>query len=391
MKIIRALSAAALAVACSVLGWGASAAPSGFTVSGHHLLRGGQPFTPYGFTLSAFQNGTSSFAPGEYATVAAQLRAIRGAWHGNIVRLQIEQDEYLYGGDGQSARVFRDKVNAVIGLAERDGLAVVINDQTEGGEGIYTRHDLLPTGRTLAFWRLMERYRHDPAVIIDPFNEPRYYPRGSTHIQQWDWWHNGVRGRFIGAVGLIRDLRAYGFTGQLWMEAPGNTALSMLVSHLARYRLPGADVVYEFHHTAVDQNAVPTVGEWNAQFGYLVTRDNLPVVDGEWTNRSMPAAVYSGAHRFEPSGDIGPCWGNAPVSVPRYLAYLKSLGIGMTVWTLGPQNEVPSLDYINADGDNRTFTTANSYAHWQGCLTPRGGHTSGAGSLLMSWFAAGNP
>jgi hypothetical protein len=143
--------------------------------------------------------------------------------------------------------------------------------------------------------------------------------------------------------------------------------------------------VYSYHHTAVDQRANPSIAEWNTQFGNLVTRDDVPVVDGEWTNRSVPYATH--VQVTYPSGDTGQCWGHAPKFVPLYLSYLASHGIGMTVWTLGSLPGQPHLDPINADGDNSNFTTANSYRNWHGCVTPRGGTTSGAGQLLKAWFA----
>lgn len=358
----------------------AAAAAPGFTVAGHQIQRGGQPWTPYGFSVWDFGNGPLSFAPGEAATVDAKIRADAGAWHGNTVRIQVEQDEFVYGGDGHTAADFRSRVFAAIGYAESLGLAVVINDTTEATDGIYTRNEPLPTAATLAFWKDMGRYRADPDIILDPFNEPR--PPGGGANGNWPAWFHGGRG-YIGAPALIRDLRAMGWHGQLWMETPGNFALAEMIATWPRYRLAGSDIVYSYHHTAVDQRADPTAAEWAAQFGNLVTRDGQPVVDGEWTNRSVPDGTQGGV--FEPSGDTGQCWGHAPRYVPLYLADLARLGIGMIVWALGPLPDHPRSDPINADGGS--FASANSYAGWHGCVTPRGGTTSGAGQLLKNWFA----
>lgn len=376
----------ALAVSAISYSPAASAAkPSGFTTSGHQILRNGQPFTCYGFTLSTFQDGIESNASNEYATVTAQLRAIQGAWHGNTVRLQVEQDEYLSGGDGETAAVFQNKVNAAISYAEGIGLVVVINDQTEPEDGINSGNELLPTSATLTFWKDMEQYKTNPDIILDPFNEPRYLTGSAANY--WNAWHNGL-GSYIGANALIKDLRADGYTSQLWMEAPGNYAFEELGDTYPAYLLTDSlhNVVYSYHHTAVDQNTVPTAAEWNTQFGNLVTEHNLPVVDCEWANRSVPYGSESSM--YQPSGDTGQCWGNAPVSVPAYLAYLAARGIGMTVWTMGNDPTDTSMDYVNADGDISTYVTANNYSHWAGCVTPKGGRTSGSGQDVMNWFAA---
>jgi hypothetical protein len=326
-----------------------------------------------------------TFAKDEYARVTAQMRAIKGAWHGNVVRIQIAQDEYLDGGDGWSAHVFRDKVTAAIAYAESLGLAVVINDTTEATGGINAGNEPGPTARTLAFWRAMERYRNDLNVILDLFNEPR---RPSSRVGDWNLLFHGDK-TYIGEDALIRDIRNMGFSNQLWVEGTGSLALTELVATWPRYRLtdPDHNFVYEYHHPTVDEASVPSPSQWDTQFGLLVTEYNQPVVDGEWTNRSI---VPGTGTPIKPSGDVGQCWGNAPVSVPEYLSYLQARDIGMTVWALGPGPQYRQYDMINADGDNGPYITANNYDHWVGCVTPKNGHTSGAGQLLMQWFTQQN-
>jgi hypothetical protein len=322
-----------------------------------------------------------TFARNEYANVTAQERAIKGAWHGNVVRLQIGQDAYLHGSNGQSPEVFRDKVNAAISYAESLGLAVVINDTTESTGNLYTKNEPGPTSDTVAFWRAIHR-EHDPHIILDLFNEPRY-PAGP--LGNWDLLFHG-NNYYLGENTLIKDIRAMGYNNQLWVESTGNLALEELITTWPKYKVtdPDNDFVYEYHHTTVDQNNTPTVGQWDAQFGDLVTIDHQPVVDGEWTNRSVPPG--SSSTPYEPSGDVGQCWGDAPKSVPAYLLYLTAHGVGMTVWALGVGPAYPQYDMINADGDNTLFTTANNYDHWAGCITPKGEYTSGAGQLLKDWF-----
>jgi Cellulase (glycosyl hydrolase family 5) len=215
-------------------------------------LRDGQPWIPYGFSIYTFANGLDAFARDEAATAAAQIRAVAGAWHGNTARFQVEQDEFLYGGDGHRAGTFRAKVFAAIAYAQSLGLAVVINDTTEATDGLYTRDEPLPTAATLSFWRAMGRYRNDPDVILDPFNEPRLGVDGPGSDGDWDTWFRGGGG-YIGADALIRGLRAIGWGNQLWMEAPGNLALAELVATWPRYRLSGSNIVYSYHHTRAGQ------------------------------------------------------------------------------------------------------------------------------------------
>jgi hypothetical protein len=410
MKKIFSFLIAASAVIAGSLAIGGSAqastspafttrSPGAYVAGQSMLLDNGTPWTPLGFTLSAFQDGIETWASNEYPTVAAEIRAVKNAWHGNTVRLQIEQDEYVYGGDGQSATTFRDKVNAVISYAEQQGLVVVINDQTEAQHGLYTKNEPLPTKDTLTFWKDVEQYKNNPDIILDPFNEPRLITHGSYN---WATWFNG-NSTYIGAGSLVGNLRKDGFTNQLWMEVPG--PMAPLGVSWPKYKLPWANVVYSYHHTTVDQDAVPSPADtgsdtgWNVNFGNLVTVDHLPIVDGEWTNRSIPANTTTGTP-YEPSGDTRECWGNAPVSVPEYLKYLQARGIGMTVWTLGSNPAGTSHDFINADGDyygapgdTDPYTSVNNYDNWgvndtkgTGCLTAATAPVEGAGQDIMNWF-----
>lgn len=379
--------AVVMAVALVATAGTPASAATGFTTRGGQILDNGVPWVARGVTLSGFQDGIDMKKPA--LVVDAQLDAIAGAWHGNVVRFQIEQRMYVSGGDGMTAAAYRAAVDSAVAYAESLGLAVVINDQTEGLDGIATANQPLPTAETLAFWQDVKPVAVSPDVILDPFNEPRYLPGPPGPADGWAVWFNGGKG-YIGEVAFVRDLRAMGYRNQIWAEAPGLSVLVELGVTWPRYVIPdpGRDLAYTFHHAAGLQNAVPTITEFNIQFGNLVTVRHVPVVDSEWTNRTVP---YGSQGRvFSPSGDTGQCWGNAPVSVPVYLRYLAQRGIGMTIWTFGSFAAPGAAPYdsMNASGSPDP-ATANNYDGWAGgCVTPKGGTTHGAGQLVKNMFAA---
>jgi hypothetical protein len=359
-----------------------------FTVAGPRVLQAdGRVFVPYGVTLSTLQDyPTSSYgAPKGQSTVSqtdAQLRAIAGGWCGNTVRLQIEQD-MLVGLTGNAFNgAYMKAIEAAVGYAKSLGLVVVINAQTEpGGPSDLTRDEPLPTAATEAFWHEIDKvYGEDPQVVYDVFNEPRPQSTPASSEQTyWNEWLNGGRFTYtynkaqiaiqaIGEQALANFIRRDGSSNLLWIE--GLQSLDYLVSHPAYLIKGDGPIAYSYHHTA---NGLPhDAATWDAQFGELAKSGIAPVVDGEWTNYANNTGfTYA-------NGDSGECWADAPVTVPAYLQYLQNLGIGMTVWTLGPgfMNSAPA-DYV---------TPTEFKSDW-GC---KHGLDEGAGQDVQDWYFENN-
>jgi hypothetical protein len=375
----------------------------------------GRVFVPRGFTLSTLQY-TTPYLDGAhaYTTVLAeteaQINAIAGAWHGNIVRLQVEQDDLVVRED-EGDHSYLNLIRAAVSYAKAKGLAVVLNAQTEPSDRRYTQNEPLPTLETVKFWAILRPYYgNDASVILDVFNEPRPV-KGTTVSQYMSLWKDGglYQGvAYLGHQQLAEMLRAEGYAGNmLWVEPPGNDGLAGLVpsaeapaptsaaaarvaSAIARvqdeaavkatadprtFLLNGiADVSYSFHHPTV-LGVARTRANWDAQFGDLVKDGELSVNDGEWATRSQ----YAGG--WAPNGDSGPCWSDAPAAVPRYLAYLQQLGVGIALWTLSDGE--PAMGATSAS-DPGTFTTTATLAGWPGCVNVP--DVRGPGALIMAWF-----
>ena len=374
--------------------------PTGpITTSGSETLKGGVQWTSYGVTLSNLQFPSETYAGCEcaaanspaLATMESELDAIAGAWHGNTVRIQIQQDQYLdsVNGDptqpaGYNPSYYENLTNDAISYALSLGLVVVVNDQTEtnstgpnAGIPFDFGNEDLPTQNTVAFWQDMASlYGSNDNVIFDLFNEPRQY----SSLDLWANGGTGVTGGpvYTGMNQLVQDVQVTdGASNQLWIEGPGYAfqKLLSLAASGTSYFITGNNLVYSFHH-------VSTVGQpqgaaaWAADFGDIETQYNLPVVDGEWTNRT---AIGTDTNQAQ-------CWPDAPTEVPVYLSYLQSLNIGMSLWTIGPDE-----NDLNYDVENRTssYSTPISYAGWtSGCVQPAGAVRAGAGQDVMNWYAA---
>jgi hypothetical protein len=188
-----------------------------FHVSGTHVIgKGGKVFIPYGITVPGL------FLPRGYPGGTQKLddmkiAATANSWCGNTVRLQISQAA-LVGPD--PIKGFMGDIEHEVAAAELNHLVVVLNDQTENDNGASPA----PTQATLEFWqKLAARYRNDPQVIFDVFNEPRLRT-GTTCGSTADWhaWKFG-KGSFTGMQELVTKVTGYEapeYENLLWVEGP---------------------------------------------------------------------------------------------------------------------------------------------------------------------------
>jgi hypothetical protein len=321
-----------------------------FTQKGTKILQSdGTQYIPYGVTVPGLAHSDY-----QYWVVGdnAQIEAAAKSWCSNTVRLQVSQDT-LVGSSGNSYNsAFMGVIESEVSYAESYGLVVVINAQTED-----VGFEPGPTVATKAFWKqIIKVYGNDPQVVLDLFNEPRFNISGETATWQL-WQHGGIHNgkTFLGMQDLVDNIRTEGGHNLLWIEGPHT---SNTLSQVSSYPITGKPLMYEMHHPVGSH----TPSSWDTDFGYLVTKNIAPVVVGEWSNY---AAVK------------GECWPDAPTAAPKFLSYLQSKNIGMTVWTLKKGVMVRSNDLSDP-------TTMDS--KWA-C---QDGLNEGAGSLVQSWYRKNN-
>ncbi len=177
-------------------------------------------------------------------------------------------------------------------------MTVILNAQTEISMG-FPDNENLPTRATYAFWRyITEYYGHNPHVVFDLFNEPRFC--------DWQQWYSAFQP-------LVTYLRSIGAENQLWVEG------IWWASTLAKVPLlHGQGIVYSFHHPGSPWPWQKPVGPstWYHAFGYL-SREHIPVVDGEFVN-------FLGGYY----------WPRSTQMVSEYLRYLAAHHIGVVAWSL---------------------------------------------------------
>ena len=367
-------SAAPTAGAASAPASGSCGKATGpFTVHGTRVLGAhGKVFVSYGITVSGLQNLDWQTSLNEDLQ---EIRATAVDWCANTVRLQLSQDN-LVGPTGTINLGYESAIQAEVLEAESNHLVVVLNDSTEQTTSAWNA-ELGPTPATETFWQILAKaYGGNPQVIFDLFNEPRLYSSGMSQAQEWKLWLDG--GSFAGAsypfgmaqlAGYVRDtLHAKNL---FWIEGPRySISFAGMVRFGAVLKVSG--VVYAVHHPA----APHAKSGWYADFGYLVATGVAPVVDGEWTN-------YEPAPTTAPTTVPTSCWTDAPTTVPEYLAYLSSMGIGLNAYDLEPGY------LIQSDANLGDPTTINAKT-WscQSDNEPQPGQSAGA--LVMAWFKQHN-
>jgi endoglucanase len=239
----------------------------------------------------------------------AEIRTIVKDWGASIIRLPFNQDWVLRGRGAWPAEAYRAAVDQVIRWASSFGAYTLLDLQWLDAERIYggDRNFVapLPNLESIELWNVLAtRYRDEPAVLYDLFNEPHdrlpddpfplnredgtTYPGDKYRVtmREWQPWArrliDAIRGInpsaliFVGGTNWSYDLRG------MPMDRP--------------------NLVYSTH-------VYPGKGDnWREAFGDLAA--TVPVFAGEWGGQ-----------------DADLKWGR------KLIAYFDMLNIGWTAWS----------------------------------------------------------
>jgi len=221
----------------------------------------------------------------EYANLGAgitesQIDQIVREWGCNIIRLPFNQDWALNGRADFTAEQYLQSIDQVIAWTSSLGAYTLLDLQWINTE---VKIAPLPDFNSPRLWRtLAERYRSDPSVLYDLYNEPH-----DTTAANWRYWATLL-------TDTIREVHQDSLifvSGLDWGY------------DLRGVRIDARDVVYSTH-------VYPwkTSPRWDRAFGDLARE--VPVFAGEWGGRDKHLD-----------------WG------ARLAAYLDRLDIGWTAWS----------------------------------------------------------
>ena len=109
------------------------------------------------------------------------VREMVSGWRAGIVRLPFTQNVALDGRNGWPAEAYLRAIDRVVAWAAEAGAYTLLDlqwldattDRGRGQDGSVNRVPALPDARTPLLWAMLAaRYRREPAVLFDLFNEP---------------------------------------------------------------------------------------------------------------------------------------------------------------------------------------------------------------------------
>jgi endoglucanase len=262
-----------------------------------------------------------------------EVREIVQGWGANVIRLPINQDWVLHGRGGCSAESYRQSLDSVIGWAASAGAYTLLDLQwldadTSFGhlsDGSVNHVPPLPNIASIELWTVLaERYRDEPAVLYDLFNEPHtplkddlnpiYFVREGGEIEagdprefcakEWNRWAGRLRT-------AIRQINA----GALLWVSGVDWGFDLRGVHIQ-----SPHVVYSVH---VYPNRPRR--QWGGRFGRMLS--GHPLFIGEWGG-----------------GDEDLAWGT------KLVAYMRKVACGWTAWSWA---DFPKLVENGPAGDYR--------------------------------------
>ncbi len=297
----------------------ANLAPTGFHVSGNQILDGsGRPFIARGLEIYDVSSSNWKENLVRDASVGdlspAEFQAASQFWHANLIRMQLTEDDLL----PSSPPGYLAEIDSLVSLANSDGMAVIVSDQTEE-----TSNSPAPTAESVSFWSQVARhFASNPSVIFDLFNEWRI-PNSDLggESQAWALWQKGgtdpATGRsYVGMQELVNTVRQAGATNLILAQGIGaGGVLDQVTSH----QLTGGDIAYAVHPYFNSQEASNPTSLWDERFG--TASQAVPVMADEWGEYQSAKAE---------------CFPGAPALVPQLFAYLSAHKIGLVGWALFP-------------------------------------------------------
>lgn len=191
-----------------------------------------------------------------------EIRHITRDWGANIIRLPFNQDWALNGRSKASPEDYLRALDQAIAWAAQNGAYTLLDLQWLSAEDEYGRSSEgspiriapLPNNDSQVLWRILaERYRDQPSVLFDLYNEPH-----DVSVDLWRMWADIL-------LGVVRERHPESLvflSGTDWGY------------DLRDVQIHETNVVYSTHVYPWKELA------WDKAFGFLT--DDLPVFAGEW-------------------------------------------------------------------------------------------------------------
>jgi hypothetical protein len=276
------------------------------------------------------RSGLEYADPGEHGFLRSagisesEIDYIVRVWGANVLRIPFNQGWALEGRAGFPAAAYLEGIDRIVFWAARAGAYTLLDlhwldadiPRGRNADGSCNRVPALPNAASIDVWRILaERYKSEPAVLFDIFNEPHHplpgddMPERRVTMAEWQPWARRL-------VHAIRDShpRALVFVpGVSWAYDLRGLPLTVSDDSSDVFQ----DVVYSTH-------VYPWCGRALGRRRFGWRRDRLPAWREAFGSLARSAPVFIGE------------WGGAfeDLRWGEWLArYARWLGIGWTAWS----------------------------------------------------------
>ena len=247
-------------------------------------------------------------------------------WGGNIVRLPLSENYWLYGSPSQgcSSAQYHTVLKRVVDILTSLNLNVMLDLQwTNAGGQSPGAGDAwsMPDQDSVTFWQQVASiYKNYRNVLFEIYNEPHW-------LNNWTCWRNGcaIVGDYSGLTGHDHSRYNYQAVGmQTLLDTIRQSGANNLVivggidwgfdlSQLSTYHLKGTNVVYDTHPYSYKAK-LPA--HWDTAFGQISA--SYPVISAESGEYDCQSTYVSQLFSYFDAHDIGwiswawaPPWGDA--------------------------------------------------------------------------------
>jgi len=259
-------------------------------------------------------------AHGGFLTSASLTRAdteeIVSGWGANVIRLPFNQDWAMRGRGSFSAECYREALDQVISWAAALGAYTLLDLQWLDADTAFghlsdnslNRVAPLPNSSSIELWAtLAKRYREEPAVLFDIFNEPHAPLKDDLNPMY-----------FVTADGTIETTEARDFGPEDWSRWADKITKTIREIHpsvlvwvsgldwgfdLRGVQIDAPNIVYSAHGYPNRSRS-----QWSSRFGHICS--DRPLFIGEWGG-----------------GDGDLKWGL------RLISYMRRVACGWTAWS----------------------------------------------------------
>ena len=234
-------------------------------------------------------------------------------WGGNIVRLPLSENYWLYGSASQncSSEQYHAVLKRAVDTLTSLNLNVMLDLQwTNAGGQSPEAGDAwsMPDEDSITFWQQVASiYKNYRNVLFEIYNEVHWH-------EDWPCWRNGcaIVGDYSGLTG--HDHSRYNYQGvgmQALLDTVRRTGANNLVvvggidwgfdlSQLSTYHLDGTNIVYDTHPYSYNAKSP---AHWDTAFGQISS--SYPVISAESGEYDCKSAYVSQLFGYFDAHDIG--------------------------------------------------------------------------------------